>query len=119
MMQQGGPTWLRHVPAARWLAACDLTGWRANRGSDVGGLRHPSVPGLCRASGSAPQAGIYGYLLGGLGYALLGSSRQLAIGPTSAISLMIADTAATMAYGDPQRYAQIASLPGGMVALLA
>jgi hypothetical protein len=32
---------------------------------------------------------------------------------------MIADTAATMAYGDPQRYAQIASLPGGMVALLA
>jgi sulfate permease, SulP family len=54
-----------------------------------------------------------------LGYALLGSSRQLAIGPTSAISLMIADTAATMAYGDPQRHAQIASLPGGMVALLA
>src|SRR5262245_40963704 len=48
-------------------------------------------------AGLPPQAGIYGYLLGGLGYALLGSSRQLAIGPTSAISLMIAGTVATMA----------------------
>jgi MFS superfamily sulfate permease-like transporter len=47
-----------------------------------------------------PQAGIYGYLLGGLGYALLGSSRQLAIGPTSAISLMIASTVGDIAAGD-------------------
>ena len=54
-------------------------------------------------AGLPPQAGIYGYLLGGLGYALLGSSRQLAIGPTSAISLMIAATVATMADGDAQR----------------
>jgi SulP family sulfate permease len=69
-------------------------------------------------AGLPPQAGIYGYLLGGLGYALLGSSRQLAIGPTSVISLMIAGTVATMADGDAQRYAQIASLVAGMVALL-
>jgi len=69
-------------------------------------------------AGLPPQAGIYGYLLGGLGYALLGSSRQLAIGPTSAISLMIAGTVATMADGDAQRYAQIASLAAGVVALL-
>src|SRR6266849_6642894 len=69
-------------------------------------------------AGLPPQAGIYGYLLGGLGYALLGSSRQLAIGPTSAISLMIAGTVATMADGDAQRYGQIASLAAGMVALL-
>jgi len=34
-------------------------------------------------AGLPPEAGIYGYLLGGLGYALFGSSRQLAIGPTS------------------------------------
>jgi MFS superfamily sulfate permease-like transporter len=32
-------------------------------------------------AGLPPQVGVYGYLLGGLGYALLGSSRQLAIGP--------------------------------------
>ncbi len=35
-------------------------------------------------AGLPPQLGIYGYLLGGLGYSLVGSSRYLAIGPTSA-----------------------------------
>jgi high affinity sulfate transporter 1 len=65
-----------------------------------------------------PQIGIYGYLLGGLGYVLLGSSRQLAIGPTSAISLMIAGSVGVMAGGDPARYAQIASLAAFTVALL-
>jgi high affinity sulfate transporter 1 len=61
-------------------------------------------------AGLPPQVGVYGYLLGGLGYALLGSSRQLAVGPTSAISLMIAGSVGAMADGDAQRYAQIASL---------
>ena len=65
-----------------------------------------------------PQVGIYGYLLGGVGYALFGSSRQLAVGPTSAISLMVAGTVGEMAGGDVIRYAQIASLAGFAVALL-
>jgi high affinity sulfate transporter 1 len=69
-------------------------------------------------AGLPPQVGIYGYLLGGLGYALLGSSRQLAIGPTSAISLMIAGTVGEMAGGDAGHYAAIASLAGFTVALL-
>ncbi len=69
-------------------------------------------------AGLPPQVGVYGYLLGGLGYALLGSSRQLAIGPTSAISLMIAGTVGAMADGDAQRYAQIASLAAFTVAAL-
>ena len=46
-------------------------------------------------AGLPPQVGIYGYLLGGLGYALLGSSRQLAIGPTSAIGRKSASTRRT------------------------
>ena len=65
-----------------------------------------------------PQVGIYGYLLGGIGYALLGSSRQLAVGPTSAISLMIAGTVGALAGGDAVRYAQIASLAACAVAVL-
>jgi len=69
-------------------------------------------------AGLPPQVGVYGYLLGGLGYALLGSSRQLAIGPTSAISLMIASTVGAMANGDAERYAQIASLTAFTVAAL-
>src|SRR5438309_144081 len=57
-------------------------------------------------------------MLGGIGYALLGSSRQLAVGPTSAISLMIAGTVGSLAGGDAIRFAQIASLSACAVALL-
>src|SRR5271169_2645182 len=60
-------------------------------------------------AGLPPQVGIYGYLMGGLGYALAGSSRFLAIGPTSAISLMIAGTVSDMAGDDATRYVQIAT----------
>jgi len=69
-------------------------------------------------AGLPPQAGIYGYLMGGLGYALFGSSRQLAVGPTSAVSLMVGGTVAAMAGGNVEQYAQIASLAGFTVALL-
>jgi sulfate permease, SulP family len=73
-------------------------------------------------AGLPPQVGLYAYLAGGLGYALAGSSRYLAIGPTSAISLMIASTVAEMAGGDAARYAQIATAAAwgvGLFCLLA
>lgn len=73
-------------------------------------------------AGLPPQVGVYGYLMGGLGYALAGSSRFLAIGPTSAISLMIATTVGAMAGDDAMRYAQIATSAAvgvGVLCLLA
>src|SRR5580693_6112925 len=107
-------------PPARWLGD-----YRANwlAGDIVAGvtLAAYAIPVSLAYAGLAglpPQVGVYGYLLGGLGYALLGSSRQLAIGPTSAISLMIAGTVGAMAEGDAQRYAQIASLTAFTVAML-
>jgi sulfate permease, SulP family len=119
MEQESPPTWLRHVPAARWLAGYQVE-WLpgdAVAGATLAAYAIPVSLAYAALAGLPPQAGIYGYLLGGVGYALLGSSRQLAIGPTSAISLMIADTVAGMADGDAQRYAQIASLAAMMVAL--
>jgi sulfate permease, SulP family len=53
-------------------------------------------------AGLPPEVGVNGYLIGGLGYALAGSSRYLAIGPTSAISLMLAGTVGDIA-GDNGR----------------
>jgi sulfate permease, SulP family len=109
---QAAKAWLCWFPPAQWLAnyrACWLTG------DFIGGLTLaayaiPVSLAYSSLAGLPPQVGVYGYLLGGLGYALFGSSRQLAVGPTSAISLMIAGTVGDMADGDFQRYAQIASL---------
>src|SRR5512143_4180795 len=113
----------------RWFARSPFAGWlfeydhRWIPGDIVAGvtLAAYAIPVSLAYAGLAglpPQVGIYGYLLGGLGYALLGSSRQLAIGPTSAISLMIAGTVGAMAEGDTQRYAQIATLAAFSVAVL-
>jgi SulP family sulfate permease len=69
-------------------------------------------------AGLPPQTGIYCYLLGGLGYALYGTSRQLAVGPTSAISLLVGATIAPLAAGDPARWAAIAGLTALVVAAI-
>jgi SulP family sulfate permease len=70
-------------------------------------------------AGLPPQYGIYGYLIGGLFYALLGTSKQLAIGPTSAISLLIGTSIADLAHGDIQRWCDIASLTALVFAIMA
>jgi sulfate permease, SulP family len=49
-------------------------------------------------------------LVSGIAYALADSSRQLAIGPTSAISMLVGATVAGMAEGDLQRWAALAGL---------
>ncbi|TMJ79317.1 MAG: SulP family inorganic anion transporter [Alphaproteobacteria bacterium] len=120
MKQQRAPIWFRHFPPVRWLADYRFE-WLPSdviAGATLAAYAIPVSLAYAALAGLPPQAGIYGYLLGGLGYAFLGSSRQLAIGPTSAISLMIAGTVAAMADGDPLRYGQIASLAACMVALL-
>ncbi len=111
---------LRYLPAARWIATYQAR-WLAPdivAGITLAAYAIPVSLAYAGLAGLPPQVGIYGYLLGGLGYALLGSSRHLAIGPTSAISLMIAGAVGAMAGGDAERYGQIASLAGFTVALL-
>src|SRR5512138_2430734 len=104
--------WRAAFPPAQWLPAYQAK-W----------LRHDAVAGVTLAAygipvslayaslaGLPPQYGIYGYLAGGLFYALFGTSRQLAIGPTSAISMLVGVTVAGMAGGDAARWADIAAL---------
>src|SRR5437764_552384 len=112
--------WLVRLPAARWVGEYRVHWFAADfvAGVTLAAYAIPVALAYAGLAGLPPQAGVYGYLLGGLGYALLGSSRQLAIGPTSAISLMIASSVGAMAEGDPQHYAQIATLAAFAVALL-
>lgn len=70
-------------------------------------------------AGLPPQYGIYGYLLGGLFYSMLGTGRQLAIGPTSAISMLIGVTLADLSGGDPQRWLELSSLTALVFAVMA
>lgn len=101
-------TWLRTY-SPTWLAR-DLVA-----GVTLAAYAVPVSLAYAGLAGLPPQVGLYGYLLGGIGYALFGSSRHLAVGPTSAISLMVAGTVSQMAGGDAVRYGQIAALAGLVV----
>jgi sulfate permease, SulP family len=112
--------WKTFLPAAQWLPEYQLPWLKSDvvAGITLAAYAIPVSLAYAGLAGLPPQVGIYGYLLGGLGYALFGSSRQLAVGPTSAISLMVGGTIAQMAGNDAVRYAQIAILAGFTVALL-
>jgi high affinity sulfate transporter 1 len=112
--------WRTLGPAGRWLAEYRLPWLRSDAvaGLTLAAYAIPVALAYASLAGLPPEVGIYGYLLGGLGYALFGSSRQLAVGPTSAISLMVGGTIAQMAGNDAVRYGQIAALAGLTVAVL-
>jgi SulP family sulfate permease len=113
-------SWTKYFPAVRWLAEYRAAWFSSDAiaGITLAAYAIPVSLAYAALAGLPPQVGIYGCMLGGIGYALLGSSRQLAIGPTSAISLMIAGTVGALAGGDAVRYAQIASLTACAVAVL-
>jgi high affinity sulfate transporter 1 len=110
--------WQTFFPPARWLA-----GYRSKwlgpdllAGFTLAAYAIPVSLAYATLAGLPPQTGIYCYLIGGLGYALFGSSRHLAVGPTSAISLVFGITLAPLAGGDADRLLSLAALTTVLVA---
>ena len=95
--------WRAAFPPAQWLATYRAQ-WLpkdAIAGVTLAAYAIPVSLAYASLAGLPPQYGVYCYLIGGLFYALFGSSRQLAIGPTSAISMLVGVTIAGMAQGNP------------------
>lgn len=70
-------------------------------------------------AGLPPISGLYCYLVAGLAYALLGTSRQLAVGPTSALAIAVAAGIAAVGGGDPARVAALGAGIALLVGLIA
>ena len=120
--------------ASGWLARVDLVmpGLGAARRYERAWLRWDVLAGITVAAYLVPQVMAYGTLAGlnpvtGLWaaipsltlYALVGSSRQLSVGPESAVALMAAVVIAPLAAGQPDRYAALAGALAVLVGLLA
>ena len=110
----------------RWLPGlAQLRGYRRSwlRGDLVAGLTVaaylvPQVMAYGTLAGLPPVAGLWA-ILAPLGlYTLLGSSRQLSLGPESTTALMTASVVAPLAAGDPARYAGLAAALAVVVGLL-
>lgn len=113
--------WKNIFPSLLWIKSYSLKSLRydAVSGLTLAAYAIPVSMAYATLAGLPPQYGIYGYLIGGLFYSIFGTGMQLAIGPTSAISLLIGTTIATMANGDVERWADIASLTALVMSVMS
>lgn len=78
----------------------------------------PQVMAYATVAGLSPVVGLWA-VIGPLAvYALLGTSRQLSVGPESTTALMTAVALAPLAAGDPSRYAALAAALAVVVGIL-
>jgi SulP family sulfate permease len=108
----------RFIPATQWLHGYTSKIFAKDTiaGITLAAYAIPVSLAYATLAGLPPQYGVYGYLIGGIFYALLGTGRQLAVGPTSAISLIIGVTLANFANGDVQRWVDLSSLTALLLA---
>jgi MFS superfamily sulfate permease-like transporter len=69
-------------------------------------------------AGLPGETGLYCYLLGGVVYAAFGTSRQMAVGPTSAISILMGASLGSMASSDTDREMQLAMATAVLVSVI-
>jgi len=79
----------------------------------------PQVMAYAGLAGLPPVVGLWAILPSLAIYALLGSSRQLSVGPESTTALMAATVVAPLAAGDADRYAALAAALAVVVGALA
>jgi len=82
----------KYLPALHWLGNYHREWWRGDlaAGLTVGVMLIPQGMAYAMLAGLPPIHGLYAVTLPLLVYALLGSSRQLAVGPVAMVSLLTA-----------------------------
>lgn len=87
-------------------------------GLSVAAIQIPIAIAYAQIVGLPPQYGLYACVLPMMVYALIGSSRQLMVGPDAATCAMIAGAVAPLAMGDTQRTAELAVIVTVLVGLM-
>ena len=87
-------------------------------GLSVAAIQIPIAIAYAQIVGLPPQYGLYACILPMMVYALIGSSRQLMVGPDAATCAMVAGAIAPLAMGDPARLAQLSVIVTILVGLM-
>jgi SulP family sulfate permease len=85
-------------------------------GVTVGALAVPSAMAYAELAGLPPIHGLYAVLFAAVGYALLGSSRQVIVGPEGALAVLVASALAAVGVEDPAQGVALASMLALLVA---
>lgn len=111
---------MKTFPITEWLPRYPRTNLRGDviAGIALAGLLIPESMGYAGIAGLPPQAGLYATAFGLLAYAVFGSSRQLAVSPTSSSAVILAATVAPLAAANPAKFFVLASAVTLVLALL-
>lgn len=113
-------------PVAKYLPGVDLARSYERRwlrrdliaGLTVGAMLVPQAMAYANLAGLPAVSGLYAAVLPMFVYALLGSSRQLMVGPESTTAIMTAAAVAPLAAGDPALYAVLAAAAAVIVGII-
>ncbi len=108
------------VPALRWIPAYSTRrfGLDLIAGLSLAAFVIPESLAYASLAQLPPVTGLYCYLVAGIVYALFGTSGQLAVGPTSALAIVLASSVAAMGGDDPSRAVAIGSAVALMVGMI-
>ncbi|MBV4505946.1 SulP family inorganic anion transporter [Pseudomonas sp. BW13M1] len=87
-------------------------------GLSVAAIQIPIAIAYAQIVGLPPQYGLYACVLPMMVYALVGSSRQLMVGPDAATCAMIGGAVAPLAMGDPHRIAELSVIVTVLVGVM-
>ena len=113
--------WREILPITQWIRGYSpkRLGPDGVAGLSLAAFVIPKSLAYASLAGLPPVSGLYCYLAAGLAYAVFGTSRQLAVGPTSALALAVAAGIATLDGGDPARAAALGAAIALMVGVIA
>lgn len=111
----------RNLPIVNWLPtyekrwlSCDLIA-----GTTLAAFTIPEAIAYADLAGMPPQAGLYASIAAPLLYTLFGTSRQLVVGPTSAVSILVAAALGSLTVESPAQYAALAATTAILVGFIA
>ena len=104
--------WRRYLPILSWLPSYRADWLRPDlvAALTVWALVVPQAIAYAQIAGLPPQAGLFATAAGLVGYALLGTSRQLIVSPTSSTAAISASLVGVIALGDTTRSGELSSL---------
>lgn len=116
---------VRYIPILGWARSYDRAKWlRADlmSGIMVAAFSVPESMAYASLAGLSPEHGLYASMAALLIYTFFGTSRQMSVGITSALAIMVAGTLGGMALSGPDQYlaaAQLTAIIAGVFAVAA
>ena len=113
-----------YFPVINWARSYNKDWLRPDilAGITVGAFTIPEAIAFVSLAGLPPEVGLYSALVALLVYVIFGTSRQLSIGPTSTLSILVGSTLGTLMIANASQYLMMASLiavTAGLLALLS